>query len=61
MFDLDNLKQGVIAAAAAIVLTATAFAAAAGPVSVPANGSPAAVETAPVQVAAIDAEANVHG
>ncbi|HEY0411729.1 MAG TPA: hypothetical protein VGD66_01140 [Allosphingosinicella sp.] len=40
MFDTDKIKQGVIAALAALVLTATAVGAAVGPAR--------AIETAPV-------------
>jgi hypothetical protein len=53
MFDLDNLKQGAIAAVAAIVLTATAVGAAVGPAR--------AVETAPVRVAAAQIDGAARG
>lgn len=53
MFDLDNLKQGVIAAIGAIILTATAVGAAVGPAR--------AVETAPILVAAVQIDGVARG
>jgi hypothetical protein len=53
MFDLDNLKQGAVAALGAIVLTATAVGAAVGPARV--------AETASVQVAAAQIDGAVRG
>jgi hypothetical protein len=47
MFDFNRIKEGAVAAVAAVVLTATAVGAAVGPAR--------AVETAPVMVAAVEA------
>lgn len=53
MFDLDNLKQGVVAAIGALVLTATAVGAAVGPARV--------AETAPAQIAAAQIDGAARG
>ena len=53
MFDFSNLKQGAVAALASIVLTATAVGAAVGPAHV--------AETAPAQIAHMQADGALHG
>ena len=55
MYDFDNLKHGLIAAAAAIVFTATTVAAAVGPARL--------AETTPVHSVAVAAIVNgsAHG
>ena len=57
MFDFDNLKQGAIAAAAAIVFTATAVGAAVGPARI----AETSVPNSQMQVAAVEAQGAVRG
>jgi hypothetical protein len=52
MFDFNRIKEGAVAAVAAVVLTATAVGAAVGPAR--------AVETAPVVAAAVEAGGTLH-
>ena len=53
MRDLDNIKHGILAAMASVILTATAVGAAVGPAR--------AVETAPVAYAALEGGISARG